>query len=73
MPSRQWVSTRRPGSSGTAKCVTRPGLGAKSRAGSSATRRHSTACPAKADVLLAEAERLAVGEAQLQSDEVKAA
>ena len=49
-----------------------PGLGAKSRAGSSALTRHSIAQPAKRDVGLRDAQSLARGDRDLLGDEVDA-
>ena len=52
------VSTRTPGPLGMAQCRTDPGVGAKSRPGSSAEIRTSIACPTGA-VALAAASRTA--------------
>ena len=47
-PSRTPVSTRMPGPEGSSSSAIRPGEGAKSRSGSSAFSRASTACPTSA-------------------------
>ena len=59
-------------SSGTANSDSVPGLGMNPRATSSALSRHSIAWPSNDDVLLREAERLSVGDLELERDEIAA-
>ena len=66
------MSTRTPGPPGQLQRVISPGEGRKSRSGSSALIRTSIGGAGERDLVLADRERLAAGDAQLLLDEVDA-
>ena len=68
-PSPTPVSTRMPGPAGSSSSAIRPGDGAKSRSGSSALSRASTACPFSGGFVALEA--AAGGDVDLRLDQVE--
>ena len=72
MPAAQWVSTRRPATSGTAKRASRPGLGPEAVRDVLGREPRLDRVAVDRDVVLGEAQRLARGDPQLLGDEVAA-